>query len=869
MNKRPPKYPLRFFRWFCNPDYVEDIEGDLLERFEKRTNENSAAKWLLTLDVLRLFRPGIIKNFGGTQKLNNYGMLKHYLIISWRSLLKQKLYATINIGGLSIGLTCFILIFLYVQHELSYDQFLENSKDIYRVYNHQPGNSYIGSDKFAVTPAGLATALKDQYPEVVSSTSLDHYRALLKKENGSSFWEYGVFADRNFFQVFPYKFLAGDPKTALKERHNLVITESFALKVFGQTSVVGQTMIHNEKNLTITGILEDLPSTASVQFAFIGNIESNMWYQDALEKEKWKSNSYQTFFTINQSSDIKALEKKMPQLIEKYWVDTEKYPQRYVFEPYSSLHLQTDLNFDIGTKGSVKQLVLFSTVAILILILASINYTNLAIARSMGRAKEVGLRKVIGARKSQLTFQFLSESVLLSIIAFAISMGLTSVFLPAFGELVGRALTLSLAQHQYIIPVLLLLVVLLGLLSGSYPAMYMSALMPVNVLKGKLAGRVSGINLQQILVIAQYTVSIVMIICSLLIYQQFEFIKNKELGFEKDHILTIRARSSELRENLELIKNEWRSNPNILAISGSQNLPTNIQQSTIVNDNEGGDPTDDLPIYQLRADYDFLETFKIELLSGRYFSRDYADSINSILINETALKAMGWTPEEAIGNEFTEDWEIGSRKIIGVFKDFHMHSMHMPIAPLFIELRGYKNHSRYISVRIRPEKVKETVAYIEETVKSYSPYPFESMFIEDHFDQLYREDQEQAEVFSFFTVLSILIASLGLFGLAAFNIHQRVKEVGIRKTLGASVTSIVSLVSWDFIKMVLIGFAIAIPIAWYAVSYWLRDFAYHTPMEWWVFGVAGIFALLIAFITISSQSFKAAHSNPVDCLRDE
>ena len=870
MDNQPPKFFLRFFRWYCHPRLIKPIEGDLMELYEERLKEigRRKANWKFIQDVILLFRKDIIKPSEGTYRINTYGMLKHYLIISWRSLLKQKLYATINIGGLSIGLTCFMLIFLYIQHELSYDQFFENEKHIYRVYNQQKGNDYIGSDIFAVTPAGLASVLKNEYPEVTASTTLDSYRALLKKENGTTFWENGVFAAPGFFEVFPYEFIHGDRETALTNTHDIILTESLAKKIFGDINVVGQFLEYDDQTWTITGVLKDLPTAASIQFKFVANIDYDEWYSEQKKREVWQSNSYHTFFTINDPSQVAGLQKKMPELVFSHWNDPEKYPQNIMFEPYRDIHLRSDINFDIGSKGSVKQLVLFSIVAALVLILASINYTNLAIARSMRRAKEVGLRKVIGARKSQLTFQFLSESLLISFFAFFIAMGLTSSLLPFFGELVGRPLTLSLSQHQYIIPYLFVLVVLLGFLSGSYPAVYMAGLKPVVVLKGKVLGKVSGINLQKWLVIVQYTVSIVMIICSLIIYQQFQYIKNKELGFEKDNILTMRARGSELRDNLQLIKNEWYGNPNILAVTASQNLPTNIQMSTIVNDEEGGDPNDDLAIYQLRVDYDFLETFQMEILTGRYFSRDFADSINSILINETTLKAMGWTPQDAIGKEFTEDWDIKTRKVIGVIKDFHMHSMHLPIEPLFMELKR-STHINYISVRMRPENIKETVASIEETIKKYSPYPFESMFLEDHFNQLYEDDQKQAEVFGFFTVLSILIASLGLFGLAAFNINQRIKEVGIRKTLGASIASIVSLVSWDFIKMVMIGFAIAVPIAWYAVAFWFRDFAYHTPIEWWVFGLAGMFAILIAFITISSQSIKAAHSNPVECLRDE
>ncbi len=841
-----------------------------MELYEERAKEKGKRRADLNFikDVLLLFRPSIIKPADGTYRINNYGILKNYFKVSWRNLKRQKSYSIINIGGLSIGLACFILIFLYIQHELSYDKFFANWDRIYRVYNAPDGNDFLGKNKSAVTPAPLARALMNDHPEVEYATTFDPYQMLLELDEEHHFWEYGVSADPNFFNVFPYTFIEGHPETALNHPQTLVLTASFAAKVFGDKSPLGKSLIYREKSFQISAVVQDPPSNSSLNFSFVINIESSRGYQEEMKRSKWGGNGYKTFFTVKSNTNVRQLEGKMPELIEKYWIDPVKYPQKYVFEPLSEVHLQNDLNFDVGVKGSRKQLVLFSVVALLVLALASINYTNLALARSVNRAKEVGLRKTIGARKGQLSFQFLCEAILLSFFALILSLALVALILPVFGRFVGRSLELDLLQNVSLIPWLFLLTVVIGVIAGSYPALFMSSLRPVKVLKGNSDGPLTGKRIQRWLIIGQYFVSIAMIICSLIIYQQFEFINQKELGFQKDQILTIRARSSELRENIEIIKSEWLKNPNILAVAGSQNLPSNIQQSTIVNDEKGGSPDDDLSIYQLRADYDFLELYGLELIAGRYFSRDFADSLNVCVINENAAQSRGWTAQEAVGKVFTDDWRHGDRKIIGVIKDFHMHSLHLPMAPLLIELSGSR-HSRFISVKIHPENIRETIAQIEETVNEHSSYPFDAQFLDDRLSQLYQEDMSSAKIFGFFTILAILIASLGLFGLAAFSTHQRIKEIGIRKVLGASISGIASMVSQDFLKMVVIGFILAAPVAWFGMKSWLDGFAYHTPVHWWLFGLAGGSALIIALVTISSQSLKAAMSNPVDCLHDE
>ena len=796
-------------------------------------------------------------------------MFKNYFKIAWRSMVRQKLYASINILGLAVGLTCFILTFLYVNHEFSYDWFYPNAEQIYRVYQRQAGNMYLGTDFFAVTPAGLPNAMVAELPEVIAATSVGQQRALLSQDE-TSYYEQGLWADVNFFEVFPFTFVAGDPKTALAAAKQIVLTESMAQKIFGERNPIGQTLVYQNRDpFTITGVIKDPPTNSSLRFSFISSILSNSDYVRDVNKEKWEGNSYLSFFTIAENTDPKAVERKLSAVYDKYigYDDTYPFQDTYYVQALSDLHLETNANFDIGLKGNPKYVRLFSLIAVIVLLLACVNYTNLAIARSLKRAREVGLRKTVGASRRQLIGQFIGESILVASLALLLALGLVQLFAPFFGYLLERQIELDLYNNLWLIPGLLLLVVVVGVIAGSYPAFVMASLRPAHILKGKTTGRFSKMNLQRWLVVGQYATSIVLVISSMIIYRQFQFIQNKELGFNTDHIVTvpISFRDDNVLDNIDVLKSELMRHPQILAVATSQDLPTSIESSTIINDRDRSNREDDLAIYRATVDYDFLDVFGIELLAGRNFSADIQTDIEAgYILNETAARAMGWTAEEAIGQQFEHQ---GQETIIGVVKDFHMHSMHMAIEPLMLHLR--QRFFRYLSVRVRPENMSEALAVIEASVKAYSPYPFQYNFLDERFDQLYKADFRLGEIFGFFTILSILVASLGLFGLAAFTAGQRTKEVGIRKVLGATTQSIVTMLSRDFLTMVLIGFLVAIPIAWYVMNRWLQSFAYRVDIEWGIIVLAGLLAIIIAFFSVTTQSFKAALANPVDALKNE
>lgn len=832
-----------------------------MELYEERVKElgKKKADRKFMLDVLQLFRRDIIKPASGTYRLTNYGMFKNYFKVTVRNLLRQKLYSTINIGGLSIGIASFLLIFIYVQYERSFDTFYPNADNIYSIYQQQPGNHSLGSDFYAVTPAGLAPVLVEEYPEIKHATSIDSYSTLIEG-NGDHHYEPILFGDEQFFDVFKHTFLAGDPKTALETLEGAVLTESFAKKIFKDEDPMGKEVKFWAGSAYVTGIIKDPPLSSSFQFSAILSLQASKYYRGERVKEKWTGNSYYTFLTFEDQADPKAFEAKMAGLLEKYWAHTD-IPNQYFVQPLSEYHLRSGINEEIGVKGNASQLRLFIVIAILIIVLAAINYMNLAVARSINRAKEVGLRKAIGARKTQLIFQFLGESVFLSLLALVLAFGFVQLLLPVFGKLVERQMEISLLYDLNLIPLLFAGVILLGIISGSYPALFMSSLRPVHVLKGKLGRQKSGGKVQKLLIVCQYSISIIMLICTLIAYQQMRYISKKDLGLSKEQIVVVRVRGNEMYDNIEVIKDRYLSYANVLSVSSVSSFPTDVQSSTFLNmDRTGGN------IYRLYTDDKFLEVFDVELLAGRYLDADPTlEDERDFVINETAAKVLGWTAQSAVGQEYTN--ELGHRKnIIGVVSDFHMHSMHLPIAPLII---GKREELRYISVKIGSGDITETLVELQEVAEEYSNYPFDYQFMDDHFDQIYKEDQRQGQLFGFFTLLAMVIAGLGLFGLAAFEAVQNQKEVGIRKVLGATVQNIVWLFGKKFLSLVTIGFILAIPSSWILIEGWLENFAYRVTPGWWVYGLGGALALLVAFLTISSQSIKAALVNPVESLKNE
>lgn len=795
-------------------------------------------------------------------------MLKNYFAIGLRNLLRNKSYAFINIGGLAVGLACFITIMLFVQHEVSYDRFYPHADRIYNVYQRQSGNLFMSSDFFAVTPVQLASVLEDECPEVSKAVSISDQHVLLGIDN-RHYWEHGLAASPHFFDVFAFRFLSGNPGTAFRELKSIVLTASLAKKIFPHDDAMGQLLTgENNEPYTVTGVIADPPANSSLQFSYVINIHSLAWYASEMTHPAWQGNRVHTFLLLREQAEVASLHARFAGIIKKYQdpKDYADYPfkDEYFLRSLPELHLHSGINFDIGLKGNRHYIYLFSGIAFIVLMLACINYMSLAVARSIRRAQEVGIRKVIGAQRIQIIAQFLGESVLIAFLAFLLGLLVIVLTLPWISRLLERPITLDIFENIWLLPALLMLLVAVGIFSGSYPSFFLSSLRPIQVLKGKMPGSPSAFRFQRVLIVAQYVVSITLIISSAVIYRQIQYMKTKVLGFDRENIITLPLldRGPVLR-NYESLVSTWKQHPDVVSVTSSSQLPINIQSSTIINDEDDSNKEDDLAIYECVVHHDFLDVFGIMLLDGRNFSKDIqTDESDAVLLNETAAWALGWTPGEAIGKQFTHD---GKKTVIGVVKDFHIHSLQLAIEPLMLRLGTFAN---YISIKIHPGHEKEVITLLEKSLQKYSPYPVEYQFLADRFNQLYSTKMKMGELFGFFTVVSILIASLGLFGLAAFSASQRTKEIGIRKTFGASVQSIVILLTKGFLFLIAIAFVISIPIAWYAMQHWLQGFAYHIPMPWWMFAASGVLALCVAALAIGFQSLRASRVNPAKTLKE-
>ncbi|HWV74932.1 MAG TPA: ABC transporter permease [Pseudosphingobacterium sp.] len=798
-------------------------------------------------------------------------MIRTYFKIAFRNFRKSPGYSFINIFGLASGLVCFILILIFVQHELSYDRFHQNADQVYRVIQRRPDSK--GASYWAATSPALARSLTLELPEVIAATAVFPTFNPLLSVGDKHFTEEGILADMQFMKIFTFPFLQGDAATALKNPNSIVLTASLARKIFGDKNPIGQTLMYQDKHPHIvTAVIADVPETSHLAFSYILPASSDQYYQDCVSREPWFNNGLYTYVTLAERTDVRQVEEKMRAYIDKNLSDWKPEDRMsFLFQPLKDIHLKSQhlMTFTFEKSGNSKYVYLFLTIGFIVLLLACANYTNLAVARSIRRAQEVGIRKVAGAWRWQLIGQFLGESILMTFLALLLALAMVHLLLPSFSQLMERPIRMDYLTNPMLLPGLLVLGTLVSLISGSYPALVMSRLKPIQILKGKQAEPARRFTLQRILTVGQYAVSITLLAGSFIIYQQMQFVRHRQLGYDREHILTIKVNDEGLSQHYSAIREELLRDPHVIAMSYSLSLPTDV----LTNQNIFNWPGSDgklLPTHTSSIDYDFLDVYGISLVAGRGFSRQFStDTLGAplALINESVAKTLGWTLKEAIGKEFDYSDGKGKRRVIGVVKDFHFNSIHQALGPLVLTLN--QETTGYISAKIRPEHLRETIALFERTIKRVTPYPFEYQFLDDNFNKLHKSDVRLGKIFTSFTLLAVLIASLGLFGLAAYSTQQRMKEIGIRKVLGATVTGIVGLLSKDYIKLVLIGFIIAVPIAWYIMNRWLEDFAYRVDMEWWVFALAGILAIVIALFTVVFQSLKAAWMSPVKSLRAE
>lgn len=811
-------------------------------------------------------------------------MIKNYFKIAFRNLWKNKAYSAINIFGLAIGLATCLLITLYVTNELSYDRYSVNAKRIYRINSDL---RFGGGDLHMVmTSDMMGPLIKKDYPQVEEYTRVYNSDGdkLIKK--GSEFIDEKRVAnvDSTFFTVFMLPSIAGDTKTALNEPNTVVINESTAKKYFNSTAVLGKDIeVKNGEKTTaykITAVIKDIPENSHFNFDFLFSMK-NLNYQWG----QLTSHNFMTYLLLKPGTDYKLLESKFDDYIDKYVIpfarqfikieNTEEFKKagntiHYSLMPLTKIHLYSDFSFEPSPSGNIQYVYIFSLVAIFILIIACINFMNLSTARSANRAKEVGIRKVLGTQKKTLVAQFLTESTITAFISLIIAVAIAYLVLPLFNDVAAKSLSVKGLLDPWILPFLILLPIVVGILAGSYPAFFLSAFRPIVVLKGNVNTGFKKSNLRNFLVVFQFATSIVLIIGTIIVYTQLHYIQTIKLGYNKDQVLVIDGAYA-LNNNITSFKNDVLSMQGVSSGTVCSYLPvTNSSRSDNTYSTEAVMTTKsgiDMQIW--RVDYDYIKTMGMEIVQGRNFSKEFGEDSSALLITETTAKMIGY--KDPVGkyiyapSNVDGDNSLHPIKIIGVIKDFHFESMRQGIGPLCMRLG---NSPGLVSFKITTTDVKNLVRQVETKWKALAPgMPFSYRFLNDSFNDMYRSEQRAGTIAIVFAVLAVLIACLGLFGLVTYMAEQRTKEIGIRKVLGASVNNVIVMLSKDFLLLVLLASVIAFPIAWWAMHKWLQDYVYRINISWWVFAVAGIIAIFIALLTVSFQAIKAALANPVSSLR--
>lgn len=821
-------------------------------------------------------------------------MIKNYFKTALRNLIRNRLYTTLNVAGLAFGLSCFLLIGLYVFDELTFDEQHSRADRIYRVIEHKTVNG----ESSTIAGAGfkLADESKKTIPGVENTTRIQRTgRAnILNPENPSNFFQETVtVADENFLTIFDFPLISGDRATALKEPNSVIINEELAKRLFGRTDVQGKTIRFSfmDPPLKITAVLKNHPPNSSFDFSSVisdASFQSDQGYRDMLAND-WFSNNFTVYALLKPGTDSRTVAQGLGKLVRDNYTASAGTSFFYTLQPLKRLHLHSqdiydgarNSNVDAILKGSNFYIKLFSFIAFFVLLIAGINYMNLTTARASGRLKEIGVRKTIGAAKSNLVNQFLFESLLVTFISFLISIAVVNLLLPAFNQFADKQLSLSFSTDYRIWLLAIGFVVVSGLLSGSYPALMLSRFKPVSLLKNLRLQNRGDLSLRKGLVVFQFTISIIMIIGTIVLFMQVHYLNNTYLGFNKDLLVVIDVNTRKARANFEAVKTEMSKIPAVKTVSVTSRVPGEWKTyRTIKIKNAGG--TDDPKIaFMFGADKDFLKTFEVQLLKGRNFINP-ADS-TAIIVNETAARMLGITevsdqvveiPAMSPGGAFTalNDENIPfTPKVIGIVKDFHFQSLRDKIEPLVL---GYNNNPiqviDYYSARISATDIKGTLDKLKQIMITNDVNdPFEYHFLDEQLALFYIEDGRRQTILIWVALATIFIACLGLFGLATYSAEQRVKEIGVRKVLGASVLGLTSLLSKDFLKLVLIANGIAFPVAWWAINRWLQEYAYHINLEWWVFVITGLLAILIALITVSYQAIKAAIANPIKSLRTE
>jgi putative ABC transport system permease protein len=793
-------------------------------------------------------------------------MIKSYFRIAFRNLMRRKVFSFINIMGLAVGLTACFLIYLYVSFELSYDAFHSKADRIYRVV------SDIKTPTETINASGPAWAvapnIKDEFPEVESFVRVTEDNILVRKGDIKFQEENAMWADSAFFKIFDFKLIKGDPNTALKDQFSIVFSETAAKKYFGKEDPIGKTLLLTGDAFPskVTGVMKDIPENSQIKADMLVSMSTLTQKLAPGIDSQWSNYGSSAYLLLRSGTNAKGLESKFPAFLERRNGDEMKKIQMYptlLLEPLRDVYLRSTRN---GSKtGNINNVYIFSIIAVFILLIACINFINLTTARSAERAKEVGIRKVVGAMKKQLAGQFIGESVIICFIAFVLTVLLSWLLLPMFNNLAGKTISDGIFHHPAYLAMLFGASIIIGLLAGIYPALVLSSFKPVVVLKGRFATGRSGIILRKALVVAQFTISIALIIATLIVYRQMKYMRQQDLGFHKDQMLVIDTKGdpgkNAFRQDVAAINGVQSS-----AMSSSVPGGGNPGAYSEIENNKGDLQIANLDLYFV--DFDYIHQYGMKVVAGRAFSREFGtDTTKAMVLNEAAVKLFGYaSPQEAIGRRFKQWGREG--KIIGVVSNFHFKSLQQEIKPL--SMRIEPDGCNLLSIQLSSNNVASTISSIEKKWKERIPNrPFSFFFLDEFFDRQYRAEDRFGNLFLSFAILAIFISCLGLLGLASYSTIQRTKEIGIRKTMGATVSNIVNLLSKDFLKLVLVALVIASPAAWFGMNKWIQNFAYRDQLSWTVFAIGGMLAILIAFFTISFQAVRAAVANPVKSLRTE
>jgi putative ABC transport system permease protein len=808
-------------------------------------------------------------------------MFKNYFKIVFRNARKNPLYVLINIFGLAVGMAVSILIFLFVQHELSYDQYHEKADRIYRVsrsWSNPDGevSLHLGH---AAPPFGPLIQ-SDFGDDVQAAVRIFNFNPLVKYGENAFEEERFFFADPEVFEVFSFNLLQGDPKTILQDADAIVVSESTARKYFGTDNPVGKelemVLAGQPASFQVRGVMEDMPDNSHFHADFLASMVPVVTFYGGQEAfmSNYGSNNFSTYLLLKEGVDPKSLEAKLPEMIDRHLPENQagiaaSKGTKLTLWPLTDIHLYSNLDSEIEPNGNIDYVYIYLAVALFILLIACINFMNLSTARSSLRSMEVGLRKVMGADKILLVRQFMGESFVMTFISLVLALLIVYFFLPTFSDFTDKQLSLNFIENPEYLLSLAGLVLIVGIVSGSYPALFLSGFSPSKVLKGAFKAGKGHENFRSVLVVGQFAISVVLIVAVLVVVRQLNFMQSKDLGFAKDDLVVLPT-SAYINENYLIIKDRLENHSGIQAVSMSSRVP-----SGRLLDSQGGSAEVNgelsqinVRIADIHVSHDYLKTYGIPIVKGRDFDFKLAsDSTEAFVLNEAAIRAVGWaSPEEAIGKQF----QYGGRRgfVTGVMKDFHFESLHQPIVPIVFMISQDRNN--LVSIKYDAAEKEQVLAYLKEEWASLRPdFPFDPLFVDEGFNAQYEAEERVKTIFTFFSGLAVLISILGLFGLTTFATAQRTREIGIRKVMGAETGNILTLLGKDFMKLVLIGFLIAIPISWFGMSSWLEDFAYKIGISWTVFLWAGLIAGIIAAVTVTSQTLKAAWADPVKSIKNE